>query len=661
MGPGLRDRAQVFERFYTGDATRGAGLGLAIARELAEHMDGTLRAESNGHGAAFTLRLPARHGPAGRVSARPVAGLAAAVAAATLSACSLGGDDDVGDSSPRDVSHHEGPGGRRAGRRGALDAEASLPAPLARCGHRHLDFGDSASALGSDGGESGQGSGFVLDGDGYVATNAHVVTEGKPPATDKAERVFVEFSDANRVQARVVGFDLNADVALLKLDPAGLKLTPLALGHSDDLTVGTPVAAIGSPFGERQSLSVGVISALDRSIESLTQFQIGDAIQTDAAINPGNSGGPLLSARGRVLGINSQIKSASGGGEGVGFAVPVDTVRRSLRELRRDGSVSYGYLGVTSQPLYPQLARKLGLPVSTGALVVDVQDGSPADDAGLGKGSDTVDFQGQTDIPSDGDVVVSVDGRKLTHRRPGRPDRAPPRGRQGPARGAARRQAPQRRGQAGQAPREAARGRLGACSSWYATSSLALRRQVLPSLGSHAARAHEDARTPRAATSRSPSTRRPRRCWSGSWPSGRPTWRSTPRTAAWWSPRAATPRAVLVVDPIDGTRPALAGLESCCVSVAAAPLDGEPTMGDVSVGCVVEIPSGQVFLAERERGLVESPPVVLSTNERIDRMFWTYGFRGRPARALTEVIAELLDALLGRRGRRSSWARRRST
>ena len=348
------------------------------------------------------------------MSARPLAGLAAAVAAATLSACSLGGDDDVGDSSPRDVRTTRVQVVEGLGRRGALDAEGLYRRLSPGVVTVISDFGDSASALGSDGGESGQGSGFVLDGNGFVATNAHVVTEGKPPGTDKAERVFVEFSDSNRVQARVVGFDLNADVALLKLDPAGLKLTPLALGHSDDLTVGTPVAAIGSPFGERQSLSVGVISALDRSIESLTQFQIGDAIQTDAAINPGNSGGPLLSARGRVLGINSQIKSASGGGEGVGFAVPVDTVRRSLRELRRDGSVSYGYLGVTSQPLYPQLARKLGLPVSSGALVVDVQGDSPADDAGLNKGSDTVDFQGQTDIPSDGDVVVSVDGRKLT-------------------------------------------------------------------------------------------------------------------------------------------------------------------------------------------------------------------------------------------------------
>ena len=343
--------------------------------------------------------------------------LAGAVAvtavAAGLAGCSLG-EDDVGDSSPRDVQTTKVQVVEGLGRRGGLDAEGLYRRLSPGVVTVISDFGDGNSSLGSDEGEGGQGSGFVLDGDGHVATNAHVVTEGKPPGTRKADRVFVEFSDSNRVQARIVGYDLNADVALLKLDPAGLKLTPLALGHSGELTVGIPVAAIGSPFGERQSLSVGVISALDRSIESLTQFQIGDAIQTDAAINPGNSGGPLLSARGRVLGINSQIKSASGGGEGVGFAVPVDTVRRSLRELRREGSVSYGYLGVTSQPLYPQLARKLKLPVASGALVVDVQDDSPADDAGLSQGGDTIDFQGQTGVPSDGDVVISVDGRRLT-------------------------------------------------------------------------------------------------------------------------------------------------------------------------------------------------------------------------------------------------------
>ncbi len=136
--------------------------------------------------------------------------------------------------------------------------------------------------------------------------------------------------------------------------------------------MGQPVAAIGSPFGERQSLSIGVISALNRDIESLTRFQIGDAIQTDAAINQGNSGGPLLDAHGRVLGINAQIRSASGGGVGVGFAIPVDTVRRSLEQLAEDGQVSYAFLGVTSQELYPQLADHLEIEADSGALVVDV-------------------------------------------------------------------------------------------------------------------------------------------------------------------------------------------------------------------------------------------------------------------------------------------------
>ena len=277
-----------------------------------------------------------------------------------------------------------------------------------------FDGGTASLLRGGDDGEGGQGSGFVLDGDGYVATNAHVVTSGDPPDTKRAKEVYVELSDGDRVPARIVGDDPNADVALLKIDPAGLRLTPLRLGRSGDISVGQPVVAIGSPFGERQSLSVGVISALDRTIESLTAFQIGDAIQTDAAINPGNSGGPLLNAKGQVLGINSQIKSTSGGGEGVGFAVPVDTVRRSLRALRAKGRVDYGYLGVTSQPLYPQLARRLGVPVTTGALIVRVEDDSPAERAGLRTGGRKIDFQGQQNVPVDGDVIVAVDGRKLT-------------------------------------------------------------------------------------------------------------------------------------------------------------------------------------------------------------------------------------------------------
>jgi 2-alkenal reductase len=272
-------------------------------------------------------------------------------------------------------------------------------------------FEGNLSILDEDG-EGGQGSGFVLDGAGYIATNAHVVTSD---AGGRAESVFVEFSDGNRVQAEIVGVDPNADIALLKVDPDGLSLTPLALGSSRTIAVGEPVAAIGSPFGERQSLSIGVISAIDRNIGSLTRFQIGDAIQTDAAINPGNSGGPLLDARGRVLGINAQIKSQSGGGEGVGFAIPVDAVRRSLRELRQNGRVDYGYLGVQTLVLWPQLAERLDLDVRDGALIQEIEDGSPAAKSELQDGDDEIEFQAQS-LRTGGDVIVAVNGRRLTRR-----------------------------------------------------------------------------------------------------------------------------------------------------------------------------------------------------------------------------------------------------
>jgi S1-C subfamily serine protease len=274
-------------------------------------------------------------------------------------------------------------------------------------------FGGGTSVL-EDEGEGGQGSGFVIDGDGYIATNAHVVTTQRGDSTVRADQVFVEFSDGNRVPAEIVGHDPNADVALIKVDPEGLSLTPLRLGESHTIAVGEPVAAIGSPFGERQSLSIGVISALDRTIQSLTQFEIGDAIQTDAAINPGNSGGPLLDAEGRVIGINAQIKSQSGGGEGVGFAIPVDAVRRSLGELREKGRVDYGYLGVETLTIWPQLADRLDIGVDTGALVQDVVDGSPAEDSGIEAGDDEISFQGQSRIVAGGDLIVGVNGKDLT-------------------------------------------------------------------------------------------------------------------------------------------------------------------------------------------------------------------------------------------------------
>ncbi|MES1193986.1 MAG: trypsin-like peptidase domain-containing protein, partial [Solirubrobacterales bacterium] len=173
-------------------------------------------------------------------------------------------------------------------------------------------------------GGAGLGSGFVISADGEIATNAHVVTAGSGASIRRAGKLFVRFGDGNQVPATIVGFDPFSDVALIKVDPKGLTLRALALGSSANVKVGEPVAAIGSPFGEEQSLSIGVVSATDREIESLTGFLTTGALQTDAAINSGNSGGPLLDAGGRALGINSQIRSASGSGSGVGFAVSVD-------------------------------------------------------------------------------------------------------------------------------------------------------------------------------------------------------------------------------------------------------------------------------------------------------------------------------------------------
>ena len=273
--------------------------------------------------------------------------------------------------------------------------------------------GDSGGILG---GQAGQGSGFVLDSDGFIATNAHVVTDGRGDRIRKAKDVYVQFADGNQVPAKIVGFDPNADVGLIKVDTDGLHLVPLPLGRSVEVHVGDPVAAIGSPFGEEQSLSVGIVSATDRTIEALTDFQIGDAIQTDAAINRGNSGGPLLNARGQVIGINSQIRSSGGGNEGVGFAVSIDTIKRSLAQLRKNGKARYGYVGISSQPLYPQLATKLGVPVDEGALVAEVVKGSPADQAGIKGGGKEVRFQASLVKPG-GDVITRVNGRRITRQR----------------------------------------------------------------------------------------------------------------------------------------------------------------------------------------------------------------------------------------------------
>jgi S1-C subfamily serine protease len=273
--------------------------------------------------------------------------------------------------------------------------------------------GQSAGDILRGGGSAGQGSGFVIDGGGHVATNAHVITNGTGGKIAKAKEVYVQFPDGNQVPAKIVGYDPNADVGVVKVDPKGLNLVPLELGHTGSVQVGDPVAAIGSPFGEENSLSVGVVSAKNRTIDALTDFSIGNALQTDAAINRGNSGGPLLDARGRVIGINSQIRSSGGGSVGVGFAVSVDTIRNSIDQIRADGKARYAYIGITSQPLYPQLAEKLGLPIREGALIADVVNGGPADKAGLKGGGKEIRFQASL-VKVGGDVITKVDGHPIT-------------------------------------------------------------------------------------------------------------------------------------------------------------------------------------------------------------------------------------------------------
>jgi len=266
------------------------------------------------------------------------------------------------------------------------------------------------SVFGSAG--AAEGSGFVLNPEGEIVTNAHVVTDESSGDREPAEQVYVEFSDRNVVPAEIVGFDPFVDVALLRVEPNGFDLHPLELGDDQELHVGQPVAAIGSPFGEQQSLSVGVVSATDRSVRSLTQFEIAGAIQTDASINPGNSGGPLLDAGARVIGINQQIETNSGSNEGVGFAVPVSAIKRSIAQLRDDGEAEYAYIGVSSQALYPQLARKLGLDTTYGGLVSEVVAGGPAEEAGIEGGEDKLRFQA-AQYRTGGDVILQVEGRDI--------------------------------------------------------------------------------------------------------------------------------------------------------------------------------------------------------------------------------------------------------
>ena len=248
------------------------------------------------------------------------------------------------------------------------------------------------------------GSGFVLDKNGFVLTNAHVV-EG-------AKTVQVRFEEGgDSVDATVVGRDLSTDLAVLKVNPSEAKLDPLPLGNSDHVEVGDPAIAIGNPFGYTRTVTTGIISALQRQIRAPNGFTIGHVLQTDAPINPGNSGGPLLDARGRVIGINSQIATAgSRGSVGIGFAVPINTAKRVVPQLEKHGRILHAYLGVTTYALDKNLAAALDLPVSRGALIQDILPGGPADDAGLRAGKVHTD-QG---IVLGGDIIVEVDGATIS-------------------------------------------------------------------------------------------------------------------------------------------------------------------------------------------------------------------------------------------------------
>lgn len=249
------------------------------------------------------------------------------------------------------------------------------------------------------------GSGFVIDADGNILTNAHVV-EG-------AQDVSVQFADKKSARARVVGRDVSTDLAVLKVDPEGLDLKPLALGSSKGVQVGDPVVAIGNPFGLDRTLTTGVISALQRQITAPNGFSITNVIQTDAPINPGNSGGPLIDAAGRVIGINSQIQtgSGSGGNVGIGFAVPVDTAKQIVPQLKSGGKVERGYIGVSTATVDKSLSD-LNLPVDRGALVQTVDAGSPADKAGLRAGQVQATIDGQP-VVIGGDIITEVDGRPI--------------------------------------------------------------------------------------------------------------------------------------------------------------------------------------------------------------------------------------------------------
>ena len=261
------------------------------------------------------------------------------------------------------------------------------------------------------------GSGFVVSNDGFILTNAHVVTNNGQ-AADSVSVVFKgSGSQTTTVPAKVVGVDQTSDVAVLKIDPNKVgKLDPLVLGDSSKVQVGEAVVAIGNPLGFDFSLTSGIVSATDRNLQSPNGSTISDGIQTDAAINEGNSGGPLIDSSGHVIGINEQIATQSSqvtGNEGLGFAVPINTAKNAMIQLEQTGTVKYAYLGVEGQTLTPDLAKALNLKTTEGVLVAKVMSGSPAAKAGITGGNTQVVLQNQQWVVG-GDIITAIDGQTLS-------------------------------------------------------------------------------------------------------------------------------------------------------------------------------------------------------------------------------------------------------
>lgn len=255
------------------------------------------------------------------------------------------------------------------------------------------------------------GSGFVIDQEGYVVTNNHVV--------ENADALQVTFFDGGVTrEAEVVGRDAYSDLAVVKVDVPSDRLRPLELGDSDVLQVGQRVIAIGNPFGLQGTMTAGVVSAVGRTLTSQIlaggAFSNPEIIQTDASINPGNSGGPLLDSRGKVVGVNTAIRSATGVNAGVGFAVPVNTVKRIVPDLIEEGAYEYPYLGITSNTnlTVAELAQPLNLPVEQGVLIAEVQPNTAAAEAGLEGGDREVEVMGQP-VVAGGDIITAIDGERL--------------------------------------------------------------------------------------------------------------------------------------------------------------------------------------------------------------------------------------------------------